>query len=95
MSIEENTDYTSKVFRGVDAKDLLLMRTVFDDCSFVDCDFSGAELIEAKFNGVDLSSVKNISAKELQSAFLDSETKVPDYIKVHWKSEDTYECELV
>ena len=44
---------------------------------------------------VDLSSVKNISAKELQSAFLDSETKVPDYIKVHWKSEDTYECELV
>ena len=42
-----------------------------------------------------LVSAKNISAEELQLAFLDSETKVPDYIKVHWKSEDTYECELV
>ena len=68
---------------------------ISESARFIDCDFSGAELIEAKFNGVDLSSVKNISAQELQSAFLDSETKVPDYIKVHWKSEDTYECELV
>ena len=67
----------------------------FRGAQFIDCDFSGAELIEAKFQGVDLSSVKNISAEELQSAFIDNETKVPDYIKVNWKSEDTYECELV
>ena len=54
----------------------------FRGARFVDCDFSGAELIEAKFQGVDLSSVKNISAKELESAFIDSETVVPDYIYV-------------
>ena len=53
-----------------------------------------AQLIEAKFQGVDLSSVRNISAEELQSAFIDSETVVPDYIYVKWTSEDTYECKM-
>ena len=66
----------------------------FRSARFVDCDFSGAELIEAKFLGVDLSSVKNISAKELESAFIDSETVVPDYIYVKRTSEDTYECKM-
>ena len=76
------------------------MNTKLGDADFrgahiIDCDFSGAELIETKFHGVDLSSVKNISAEELQSSVIDSETKVPDYIEVKWTSEDTYECKLV
>ena len=67
----------------------------FRGASFIDCDFLGAELIETKFQGVDLSSVINISAEELQSAYIDSKTVIPDYINVKWTSEDTYECKLV
>jgi len=67
----------------------------FRGARFVDCDFLGAELIEAKFQGVDLSSVINISAEELQTAYIDSNTVIPDYINVEWTSEDTYVCKLV
>ena len=75
-------------------KILILSYADFGGADLTDADFSGAELIEAKFRRVDLRKVKNISPEELELAFIDRKTQVPDYIEVKWASEDTYECRL-
>ena len=56
MIIEGNTDYTSRVFRGLNAKTFTVKRSVFDDCSFVDCDFSGALIEDCRFRDCDFQN---------------------------------------
>ena len=74
MNIGNNTDYTSEVFSGLDAKTYTVQRSTFEDCRFVDCDFSFARITECRFNDCEfrnsnLSSVNCDKSKFIGSTF--------------------------
>jgi len=56
-----------------------------------DCEAKGRAL----YKGADLSGAKNLTCEQIQSATIDKETKLPNYIKVTWADDDTYTCEMV
>ena len=89
MSIEGSTDYSSKVFRGFDAKNLILKRSVFDDCRFVDCDFSGARIEDCRFRDCEFqnsnfSIVKCKGSKFIGVAFRDCKVTGVDWTRWDW-----------
>ena len=55
-------------------------------------DFKDVGLLETKLTGVDLSQVVNLSPNEVTLAIIDKKTKVPDYLEIHWISDETFEC---
>jgi hypothetical protein len=55
-------------------------------------DFKGTSLLETKLTGVDLSQAVNLSPEEVTLAIIDEKTKIPDYLKIIWISDNTHEC---
>ena len=51
-----------------------------------------AELEDAFMHGTDLSGAINLTPDQIESAYIDKETKVPEYIEINWTSETGYSC---
>ena len=91
MNIGSNTDYTSKVFSGLDAKKSTLQRSVFEDCRFVNCDFSCARIAGCKFNDCEfrdsnLSSVDCGKSKFIGASFRDCKATGVNWTTLDWSS---------
>ena len=65
------------------------------DCQGADlrkANMQGTFLRDANLRGADLSFVTNLLAIDVESAYIDKETKFPTYIQIKWKSEREYSC---
>ena len=52
----------------------------------------GSFLRDANLRGADLSLATNISCVDIESAYIDKETKFPASIRIKWKSDRKYVC---
>ena len=64
----------------------------------VGCDFSGANLNNTYLNHADLSganlkSAQNLTSDQVETAFINKETQLPDSIRIVWTSKTEYEFE--
>lgn len=93
---------------GADLSFAYLMQADLSDADLSEVDFTSAVLSEANLHGanledadftetylcgVDLSQVLNLTCDQLELAFLDRETRLPEYININWLSDATFECD--
>ncbi len=55
-------------------------------------DLGEADLTETYLHGADLSEAFNLTAEQVESAYIDKETKFPQYIEVEWVSDKAFVC---
>lgn len=68
-----------------------LNSAVLSEASLKGADLGDADLSDAYLNGADLSGVKNLTIDQVESANIDPETRFPDYLRVVWTSESSFE----
>ena len=88
MNIENNTDYISEVFSGLDAKKCTVQRNAFEDCRFVDCDFSFGRMTECRFNDCEFKSSNLSSVNCDKSKFIGSTFRHCKATGVNWTTLD-------
>ncbi len=91
MNIGSNTDYTSKAFSGLDAKESIVQRSVFEDCRFVNCDLSGARISECRFSDCEfgnsnLSAVNFDKSQLIGATFVDCKAVGVNWTTLDWSS---------
>lgn len=91
MRIEHNSDYTGKVFSGLAVKSFTVQRSVFDDCRFVDCDFSSARITDCRFRDCEfensnLSSVNLNKSKAIGVTFRHTKAPGVNWTTLDWSS---------
>jgi len=89
-------------FRGATLIKANLSETNLTEADLREADCQGADLRKANMQGTfirdanlrsaDLSFVTNLLAMDVESAYIDKETKFPTYIQIKWKSEREYSC---
>ncbi|MFD8079202.1 pentapeptide repeat-containing protein [Streptomyces sp. NPDC059718] len=72
----ENSDFTATEFRHTDLRKANLSNAPYAAANFDDAKMEGTNL-----KGADLSLAENLTVKQLNSAVIDSRTKLPDYMK--------------
>ncbi len=60
--------------------------------TIVGTNFKGTDLLETKLKKTDLSQALNLGPEEVDQAFIDEKTRVPDYLEVTWIDDDVFEC---
>ena len=55
-------------------------------------DLGDADLTDTYLHGADLSEVSNLTAEQVESAYIDKETKFPKYLEVEWISDKAFVC---
>ena len=81
---EEETEYLSKIFDGLNLSGQKLVSKEFDGCTFIDCDFSEAVFEKCRF--IDCQFEKcNLSLARLNySRFIDVQFRISKVIGVDW-----------
>ncbi|MGV7221200.1 MAG: pentapeptide repeat-containing protein [Nitrospinales bacterium] len=82
-------DLTEANLSGADLTSSVISEGVLKHANLED-----AELDEAYLHGADLSGALNLTPDQIESAFIDRETKVPDYIEINWTSETGFTCRV-
>ena len=91
MEIESKTDYTSRVFREVNAKQFTVQQSVFDGCRFVDCDFSGvrftdSRFVDCQFENSNCNSVNCDRSKFIGATFRHCKVTGVNWTTLDWSS---------
>ena len=89
MTIEHNNDYTGKVFSNLAVKNFTVQRSVFDDCRFIDCDFSFARMTDCRFRDCEfetsnLSSISFDKSKIVGVSFRHCKVTGVDWTTLDW-----------
>lgn len=69
-----------------------LSGSVIIEANLIEANLEDADLTDAYLHGTDLSKVLNLTADQIESAFIDRETMLPEYLQVVWTSEKTFTC---
>jgi len=77
---------------GADLSEVDFNSAVLSEATLHGANLEDADFTEAYLCGVDLSQVLNLTCDQLELAYLDRETRLPDYIQITWLSDSTYEC---
>jgi uncharacterized protein YlaI len=100
-------DLTGKNFRmadlrGADLREANLSKSNLTEADLREADLQGADLTgadldgaflrDANLRGANLTSVTNIFCVDIESAYIDKETKFPASIRIKWKSDRKYVC---
>ncbi len=80
-------DLTGADLSGVDFTSAVLSEATLKGANLEDADFT-----EAYLCGVDLSETRNLTCDQLELAYLDRETRLPDHIQITWLSDSAFEC---
>lgn len=80
-------DLTGADLSGVDFTNAVLSEATLQGANLEDADFT-----EAYLCGVDLSQTRNLICDQLELAYLDRETLLPDTLKITWLSDSVFEC---
>jgi uncharacterized protein YjbI with pentapeptide repeats len=57
-----------------------------------DAHFNNTNLRKANLKGANLNRARNLTCDQIESAFIDKNTRLPDYITLTGSPESAYEC---
>ncbi len=77
---------------GADLSEVDFTSAVLSEANLHGANLDDADFTETYLCGVDLSQVLNLTCDQLEQAYLDRETLLPDYIQITWLSDTTFEC---
>jgi uncharacterized protein YjbI with pentapeptide repeats len=80
-------DLTEANLSGADLTSSIISEGILKNANLED-----AELEDAFMHGTDLSGAINLTPDQIESAYIDKETKVPEYIEINWTSDTGYSC---
>ena len=80
-------DLTGADLSGVDFNSAVLSEANLNGANLEDADFT-----EAYLCGVDLSQTLNLTCDQIDLAYLDRDTRLPDHIQITWLSDTAFEC---
>ncbi len=80
-------DLTGADLSGVDFNSAVLSEATLNGANLEDADFT-----EAYLCGVDLSQTLNLTCDQLELAYLDRNTRLPDYLQITWVSDTIFKC---
>ena len=69
-----------------------LSYAVISEAVLTGANLEEADISEAFLHGVDMSGVLNLTAEQIESAYIDRDTKFPEYIQITWTSENAFTC---
>ncbi len=69
-----------------------LSYAVISEATLKGANMEEADLSEAFLHGADMSEVLNLTAEQVESAYIDRDTKVPKYIQISWISDNAFTC---
>ena len=69
---------------GANLMDADMTRSVLSEADLSGANLDGAELMDAYLHGTNLSEVKNLTCDQIDLAYVDHDTKFPDYINIFW-----------
>lgn len=72
-----------------------LCKANLNKATLIQTDFLATDLSRSDLSGANLSFAKNLTCNQINSAKIDRETKLPDYIKVTWAEDGTPSCKMV
>ncbi|NIQ03155.1 MAG: pentapeptide repeat-containing protein [Nitrospinaceae bacterium] len=78
---------------GADLSDVDFTSAVLSEATLQGANLENADFTEAYLCGVDLSQTLNLTCDQLELAYLDRETQLPDYIRIKWLSDVHFECQ--
>jgi uncharacterized protein YjbI with pentapeptide repeats len=89
MSIENNTEYFSKIFEGLEAMGESFTEVIFENCTFQQCNFSDTRFYKCKFvdcvvTASNLSNIKVDYSKFYDARFNESKLVGIDWTKADW-----------
>ncbi len=94
-----NADLSRAVLTQADLKEINLSGANLTDAYLIEADLQGAdledtELLEAHLNGANLKQVKNLTCEQIEDAYIDKNTQLPDYLEISWTTDDTFTCKI-
>ena len=78
---------------GADLSEVDFTSAVLSEANLHGADLRDADLTEAYLCGVDLSQALNLTCDQLDLAYLDRETRLPEYLRITWLSDTVFQCE--
>jgi uncharacterized protein YjbI with pentapeptide repeats len=78
--------------RGADLSDVDFTGAVLSEANLRGANLENAEFEDAYLNGADLSEATNLTCDQIDLAYMDRETRLPDNIQIQWNSDDEFEC---
>lgn len=88
MKIENNNEYFSITFEGIDAADTSFTDVIFENCTFQQCNFSGTRFYKCKFVECVISASNLSNIKVDYSKFFDTQFKESKLVGVDWTKAD-------
>ena len=77
---------------GANLMDADMTRSILSEADLSGANLDGAELMDAYLHGTNLSEVKNLTCDQIDLAYVDHDTKFPDYINISWDSHGNCHC---
>lgn len=77
---------------GADLSDADLTGAVLSEANLKGANLENAEFEDSYLNGADLSGATHLTCDQLELAYLDKDTRLPDNIQIEWVSDDQFEC---
>lgn len=78
--------------RGANLSDVDFTGAVLSEADLRGANLENAEFEDAYLNGADLSGATNLTCDQIDLAYLDKDTRLPDNIRIQWISDDQFEC---
>ena len=77
---------------GADLSEVDFNSAVLSEANLNGANLEDADFTEAYLCGVDLSQTRNLTCDQIDLAYLDRDTRLPDYIQITWLSDTVFEC---
>ncbi|TDJ59944.1 MAG: pentapeptide repeat-containing protein [Nitrospina sp.] len=78
--------------RGANLREADLTSAVLSEADLNGADLTDAEFTDAYLHGADLRNTINLTCDQLELAYLDKTTQLPDTIQLTWTSDTTFTC---
>ena len=85
---------TQAKLQGANLSGANLTDAYLNESDLQEADLEDTELLETHLDGADLRKVKNLTCEQIEDAYIDKNTKFPDYIKISWINDDTFTCKI-
>ena len=93
----EKADLSYSYLLGADLRGANLREVDFTSAVLSEANLNGADLTDAEFtdaylHGADLRNTINLTCDQLELAFLDKTTQLPESVQLTWTSDSTFIC---